>query len=166
MAEWTHIDKTAWGDGPWQSEPDKIHWIDPESDMDCLMVRHERSGHWCGYVGVTEGHPLFEKDYDEHYAMGIEIDVHGGLTFAEACSESEDPGRGICHVPLEGRPDHVWWFGFDCHHGGDLSPAGRAQARFRGESPPFFERDDVYRDRAYVEEEVRSLARQLRAVSG
>ena len=25
---WTNADKTSWGDGPWQDEPDKEQWQD------------------------------------------------------------------------------------------------------------------------------------------
>ncbi len=34
MKEWTTVlDKATWGDGPWVDEPDKVHWIDPETDL-------------------------------------------------------------------------------------------------------------------------------------
>ncbi len=26
--EWRFIDKSKWGEGPWQSEPDKMQWLD------------------------------------------------------------------------------------------------------------------------------------------
>jgi hypothetical protein len=45
-------------------------------------------GHRCGYVTVPEDHPCFGKDYND-----IDIEVHGGLTFA-----------------------HDGEFGFDCAH--------------------------------------------------
>ena len=66
----------------------------------------------------------------------------------------------ICHVPEAGRPDHVWWFGFDCAHAGDRCPIHERKG---------FAADDgeVYRDVPYVEAEVRSLAKQLASpVSG
>jgi hypothetical protein len=161
IGEWTSVDKSAWGPGPWQDEPDKVHWIDAESNLDCLMVRHPSLGHWCGYVGVTEGHPAFEKGYDD-----VDVRVHGGLTFANACQESEDPATGVCHVAQPGRPDHVFWLGFDCAHGGDVSPGMQSRFRELAKTNPIFnesewDRFDVYRDRAYVEAEVIGLARQL-----
>lgn len=160
--EWTNIDKSQWGDGPWQSEPDKIQWVDPATDLDCLMVRQEQSGHWCGYVGVAEGHPAFEVGYSDLYDRGVDINVHGGLTFADACDESAAEGHGICHIPEPGRPDHIWWLGFDCHHGHDLAPLFAIRERERGWAPDYA--DMTYRDRAYVEREVASLARQLAAI--
>lgn len=164
MAEWTTIDKSGWGVGEWTSEPDKVHWIDPDTDLDCLMVRNPRSGNWCGYVAVTEGHPFFAQPYDEcRTGSGSDdgwIDVHGGLTYSDFCAESDDPSVGICHVPGPGRPHKVWWLGFDCAHAWDFSPgyAARYPDWPRGQ-------DEVYRDRAYVEAEVRSLARQIKGAA-
>src|SRR4051794_33398699 len=54
--------------------------------------------------------------------LDVLFDVHGGITFASGCQKSSDPSRGVCHVPEDGRPDDVWWFGFDCAHCDDLSP--------------------------------------------
>jgi hypothetical protein len=178
------IDKSGWGEGPWMNEPDKIHWIDPTTDLDVLMVRNH-SGAWCGYVGVTEGHPFFRTGYDacgldkacnpDDYTYSCEhtpnrhVEVHGGITFADSCQETEDPAQGICHVPFAGRPDDVWWLGFDCAHAMDLVPGTRSF--MQGFLTTMLEGGgygDTYRDRAYVEEEVRSLAAQLKeiAVSG
>ena len=146
--EYRTVDKADWGPGPWQSEPDKKQWRDPETGLACLVVRGP-SGALCGYVGVEPGHPLHGKDYD-----GADMEVHGGLTFADSCGHGDDPSEGICHIPGAGEPDDVWWFGFDCGHYGDLSPAYAAL-------PSPFLRGGVYRDLAYVESEVQSLARQL-----
>jgi hypothetical protein len=67
----------------------------------------------------------------------------------------------ICHVPQAGRPDKVWWFGFDCAHSGDVTPKYHNHPRLSFLSSR--DRDDEYRTRAYVESEVRSLAAQLAA---
>jgi hypothetical protein len=66
----------------------------------------------------------------------------------------------ICHVPDEGEPDDIWWFGFDCAHAGDLCPG----------MPTFVSgslsiRADVYRDLSYVKNECALLARQLKAAA-
>jgi hypothetical protein len=152
------IKKKEWGSGPWQDEPDKIHWIDPATDLDVLMVRHQEMGHWCGYVGVPEGHPAFGKDYDD-----VDVDVHGGLTFADECNENADnPASAVCHVPFEGRPDHVWWLGFDCAHAYDRSPGMSSHLGALGLADLPYQGD--YRDRAYVENEIRDLAKQLKAM--
>ena len=134
-------------DGPWTGEPDKAQWIDPATGLDCLMVRNHL-GAWCGYVGVPPDHPLHGKGYDE----GDDFDVHGGLTFASPCAETESP-KAVCHIPAPGRPDNVWWFGFDCNHGFDLAPGMlRYDIGLPGEE---------YRDVGYVIDEVTHLAEQL-----
>lgn len=102
--EYQTIDKSEWGAGPWQSEPDKKQWQDPETGLPCLIVRGP-PGALCGY---------------------------GGLTFAGSCAHGEDPSEGICHIPGEGQPDNVWWLGFDCAHYMDHSPAYAPRRRWAG----------------------------------
>ena len=46
------VDKTGWPEGPWMTEPDKLVWIDVDTDLDCMAVRAPTTGAWCGYVGV------------------------------------------------------------------------------------------------------------------
>lgn len=167
---YTTVDKSEWGDGPWQDEPDKIQWTDAETGLPCLVKRHSSLGHLCGYVGVSEGHPAFEKDYDDvRVAGGSEDgwpDVHGGLTYAAHCEEG-DEAMAICHIPEPGQPDHVWWLGFDCAHSGDLSPAmaARDRARFEETGDPLWAplagHEEKYRTVDYVRRECASLARQL-----
>lgn len=194
--EWTTKDKTTWGDGPWVCEPDKRQWIDAVTEMSCLMVRGP-SGAWCGYVGVPEGHPLHGKCYDD-----IDIEVHGGLTFAGHCAdmsvvcwqkncdqadrhrrEAKQYPHGdsaewlkewlpvlgdydlwkahkvetaICHVPAIGEPDHLYWFGFDTSHAGDVCP------KYAAKYPSgFADGYETYKDAAYVETQVASLAKQI-----
>ncbi|MEJ7745270.1 MAG: hypothetical protein WKF61_00645 [Luteimonas sp.] len=152
--EYRTIDKSDWARGEWDNEPDKMQFADEVTGLPCLVVRGS-SGGLCGYVGVAENHPLFGKGYDE-----ADIDVHGGLTFADKCRPHESgEQRGICHIPSEGEPDHVWWFGFDCAHAWDFTPAysGRPEAWFRQCH------DETYRDIGYVKSEIRGLARQLAA---
>jgi len=146
--EYKTTDKSDWGPGPWQDEPDKMQFPDPITGLPCLIVRNF-SGALCGYVGVAEGHPYYGKDYNN-----IEADVHGGLTFANACSPGGDEAKHICHLPGEGEPDHVWWFGFDCAHSGDLSP--KMHQRYGS-----LHYAESYRTIAYVKSEIASLARQL-----
>lgn len=151
--EYNTIDKSTWGQGPWMSEPDKKQFVDAATGLPCLAVRHTDSGHWCGYVGVPEGHPFFKVEYDEVRAIDGEwIEVHGGLTFASMCQPGEDESRGVCHLPGAGEPDHVWWLGFDCAHSGDRSPAHKSSFNFG---------EDTYKTLRYVEIECRALARQL-----
>lgn len=157
------IDKSKWGDGPWTHEPDRVEWR--HKGLPCLMARGPSfSGHWCGYVAVPPGHPYHGKHYDTP-----DVRVHGGLTYADKCSGH------VCHVPKPGEPDDVWWFGFDCAHSGDLSPAMRARYLHVGypfDSEPYNHKKalastaftDVYRDLDYVRAQTNRLAKQLAAV--
>lgn len=58
------IDKSQWGDGPWQLEPDRKQWRDEATGLPCLIVRHPSMGQLCGYVGVYPGHPAYGLNYD------------------------------------------------------------------------------------------------------
>lgn len=128
-----------WPRGVWDNEPDRKQWEDKETGLPCLIVRNEM-GNLCGYVGVPQGHPYFEKNYDD---IMRPIDVHGGLTYSNHCH-----GR-ICHI-VSGE-DKVWWLGFDCGHCDDLSPG--LNFHLGGSS---------YRDMDYVTNECTELARQLK----
>lgn len=65
--EWSYTDKSEWGPGPWQHEPDKAQWT-TASGLPGLIVRNP-SGALCGYVGVDSGHALFGVAYDEDAAI-------------------------------------------------------------------------------------------------
>jgi hypothetical protein len=147
--QWSFIDKAAWGDGPWTSEPDKEQWTDEATGLPCLIVRHPRSGHLCGYVGVPEGHMFFEQGYEDD-----RIDAHGGITFGGFCTEGERAETGVCHIVEPGENDRVWWLGFDCAHCGDLSPAYQDR---RFSSLEY----DTYKDVPYVKAECARVAAQL-----
>lgn len=102
-------DRTDWGAGPWDGEPDRVDFI--HAGFSCFLHRGPL-GQWCGYVGVPREHPAFEQPYDH-----VDVPVHGGLTYANRCSGH------LCHVPQPGMPDEVWWLGFDCAHCGDFTPS-------------------------------------------
>lgn len=153
-------DKAQWGDGPWQSEPDRVDFV--HAGYVCL-IRRGPVGALCGYVGVDESHPFFGKGYDDV----DDLAVHGGLTYANECAGE------ICHVPEPGMPDHVWWLGFDCSHAGDVAPAMQAFERKMHEETgadvwkrlPFENEHETYRTLEYVRAQTESLAEQLRAIS-
>ena len=137
----TH-DRTRWVEGEWDNEPDKIQWQDPITKFPCLIVRNG-AGAWCGYVGVPQGHPAYEIDYDV-----IDVEVHGDLTYSDKCQERPKE-KSVCHIPGAGETDDVWWLGFDCMHAWDDYPT----------MPP--EYGGAYRNQEYVIQQVISLATQL-----
>jgi len=153
--EYRTVDKSEWPRGEWDSEPDKAQFVDENTGLPCLIVRGP-SGALCGYVGVAEGHPLFNRDCFD--ATADQIEVHGGLTFSDFCAHSADESRHICHVPAPGEPDRVWWFGFDCAHSGDLCPAFGNR--------PGFERSpwENYCGIGYLRNQCAKLAEQLVAL--
>ena len=79
--EYRHLDKTTWARGPWDDEPDKIQWM-TQAGFPGLAVRGPL-GAWCGYVGVSEGHPWFQKYYDGCEMADEDWWPHGGLTYAD-----------------------------------------------------------------------------------
>ena len=151
--EWRTYDKSGWGSGPWQDEPDKLQWTDEATGLPCLVVRQEMGG-LCGYVGVPEGHPWHGRNYDDCMADGGSVRVHGGLTFANHCQPDENESRGICHVPGPGEPDKVWWLGFDCAHYMDMLPGAPKEFKMF--------RRGKYRTLEYVQTECRNLAAQAK----
>lgn len=162
--EYRTIDKTAWGEGPWVTEPDKRQWLDPATGLPCLIVRGPH-GALCGYVGVAAGHPLHRKGYDD-----VDVSVHGGLSFAEGCSHG-DESKSICHMPDPGEPDDVHWFGFDCAHAGDWCPRPTGvphsadYLKYCGLGAPTGWGGVIeYRDFPYVTRECGRLAQQLKAM--
>jgi hypothetical protein len=154
------VPRTGWPPGRWDDEPDKAQWVDPATDLDCLIVRNHQ-GALCGYVGLPNTHPLYGSGYSYDWDDDTEtpgrivgnLDVHGGITYTATCDEGDDPSRGICHVPEAGRPHDIWWLGFDTAHHMDLVPS---MLRF---GPRYH--DGTYRTISYVVSECESLARQL-----
>ena len=93
-----------------------------------------------------------------------------GITYADECAGN------ICHVPREGEPEHVWWFGFDCGHVGDFSPEmddpeSDHNQKMDALYPDWnarhaaYSANKVYRDIDYVKAETERLAEQLRELT-
>ncbi|PKY89716.1 hypothetical protein CYJ57_03130 [Falseniella ignava] len=99
----------------------------------------------CGYVKLPENHPYIGLDlYDIMHVNNplYELDVHGGVTFADY---------------IEGGCAHVgdYAIGFDCAHAGDYVP------RFSDFTPLA---DGIWRDETFVINELKSLTEQLRGI--
>jgi hypothetical protein len=137
------------GHGPWAGEPDKLHWIDPCTDLDCLVVRTPRTGALCGYVGVPPGHPWHTEP--AHLVDQV-AQVHGGVSYAGLCEAGGEHRPAVSHVAVPGRAADVWWLGFHCAHPGDYQPATDIGHQTLTE--------EQYRSLVYVQEQVAQLATQ------
>jgi hypothetical protein len=115
----------------WDDESDTKNW--ECCGYKCHITRMEWIGTLNGYVGITEAHPLYHKNYDEIDRI---LNVHGGVTF--------------CGVPRTAPDRNLWYIGFDTAHLGDFLPK---QHNFP---------DNIYRDMEYVTEETELLARQIK----
>lgn len=145
------VNREGWPSGPWDFEPDYDSWRS-EHGYPCI-ARRNRSGAWCGYVGVPPGHPWHGKHYDAVYDFeGDYLEVHGGLTYSDKCR----PDIGICHVPEPGESDDFHWLGFDCAHSCDTYPT---------QPHDFVDQYAIYRSYGYVRSEVEKLARQAHEVA-
>jgi hypothetical protein len=150
------LDRTDWGPGAWNGEPDKIVWTDEATGFVC-MARRSFSGSWCGYVGVQPDHLLHGVSTPE---LDVDLRVHGGVTYAGGC-EAGPIETAICHLTESGEPDSVWWIGFDCNHSGDYAPGVEMFRRRNGIR--FGATELRYRTLNYVMSQCTALAQQLAA---
>jgi hypothetical protein len=95
--EYRTIDKSSWDRGPWDKEPDKKQWQDESTSLPCLAVRHDRYGHWCGYVGVHVGHPIYGVAYGQESAA-----LQEALERRKAEPIGDNPGFGVILAALSG----------------------------------------------------------------
>lgn len=166
---------------PWDNEPNRKEW--EAHGLKCVIVRQDRSGHLCGYVGLPKSHPLHGVDYNTpHPALAAALtqrmgeptkDTDGFIAiFIAACKDS-DAERATMDVALDVhggvtysrdglhgyKGNDLWWIGFDCNHSGDFAPRDTERGftwRIGG----------TYRDMAYVTEQTEGLARQLSEIRG
>lgn len=133
-------------DGPWLEEPDFMWWVHRPTDLEC-MIRRNDMGAWCGYVGVPEGHPAWQRDpFDMH------LEAAPSLNFGRRMPSPYEP-----HADL-------YWLGFDCAHAPfDVVPTMDAYLHsVVGRSMPssdYFH--PTYKDVNYVRGEVVVLAEEL-----
>ena len=119
---------------------------------------------------MTEEHPLYGYNVDAVPAV-LAISPHGGLDYAARCQSGPEE-TSICHPSdlSRKRPgkteasgdDHqpLWWFGFETNKNHDLVPGKRERSNNLGA-----ENGRVYRGEAYVYEQTRKLALQLKALT-
>lgn len=139
----TFLDKSSWDEGAWTNEPDKISWIDSATNLPCLILRND-FGAWCGYVGVSSGHPCFEVPHSK-----VRLVANRELTYSSFAWS--DGIHGVSH-PTEEEGNGCWWLGFSCSdYEKDVLP--------KMPQNPYC--NSTYKTIEYVMEEVKSLARKL-----
>ena len=103
--EYRTMDKSVWGPGPWQNEPDKRQWQDEATGLPCLIVRNSM-GALCGYVGVSEGHAKIDGQPRAIVGrpIAVEGEVHADLADAAKRHENElvEPARHCAQLPSRG----------------------------------------------------------------
>lgn len=175
LAEWM-FDKSSWGDGPWQNEPDELRWPDEPTSLPCVILRNRHFGTLCGYVGIAPGHALFgwshkDKIYLRQEFFEGKFHRDFGLIDAWCYAMSDDQKNGVIPLSLalhvhggitwsgdlpRGLGNGHHWFGFDCGHVGDYSP-GLPYAED-------LDLDQEYRTIDFVKGECARLAWQLRGL--
>ena len=137
--EWHTQDKSSWGEGEWQAEPDKAQWLSRR--LACLITRRA-NGTLCGFVGVPAHHPYYQQSHEN-----LALHAYGAVNFSGA-QVVED-----AHTSLE----KIWWFGFSCDHACDYQPAVHAATQSLDEGS--------YRNIQYVMGEVETLVIQLTSLA-
>jgi hypothetical protein len=146
------IDKTNFKSrGIWDTEPDKVQFQDEETGLPCL-IRRNRCGALCGYVGITKEHPYFEKSLVE-CDFNHNLDVHGGITYNDFCVGDEE--SGICHLVENGEDSNVYWLGWDAAHFGDFVP----------KYDKYQHDESMYKNIDYIKNECSRLAKQLKNIN-
>ena len=127
-------------DGPWLDEPHHLFFTDRETGYECRLRRNP-SYAWCGYVEVPNNHPLFKQPWNK---LNYHLDCHGGVTFWGYPSNT---------LSLAFGDENTWWVGFDCSHGGDLSPISTLSIKLS---------DQIYRNLEYAQSQVKRLCTRLK----
>lgn len=160
MISGRYIDKSSWGEGPWQDEDDWIAWINPDApNHHNLVIRHSNLGHLCGYVGVDER----SQWYQRHPGPQIDV-VHGGITLS-GFSRGPENSPGAFRVTNGANLQEIWWFGFDCGHAADYFPAQATPWLNLGATPAMVNvmtgNPENYKTVDYVVDQIDSLREAL-----
>jgi hypothetical protein len=156
-------------------------WI-TNAGLRAVVVMTER-GHRCGYVGLTDGHPLFGVGYSQPCAslrpLGKDEPVgqRGAISLLCMALSDEIPQTPEAVFDVHGSltfadrgwdggslDPAMWWLGFDCAHCDDApSPDYIKQMRtkYPGQSYMWSDHGGVHRTLDYCVEQCESLARQI-----
>lgn len=119
-------------------EPDV--WEETINGYYCCARRNHAKA-WCGYVRVPSDHPMVPNE---------NLDCHGDVTW----NSDRAPWMNAADKGFH-------WYGFDCLHYLDLSPRDAFKEAVNHDS---WKTGYLYRNLKYVQENIRSLAQQLKAL--
>lgn len=120
--------------------------------MPCLAVRDMSMGIWKGFVGLEEGHSLYEKTIDHIIGIPQALDLfrcaHGGLT-----------GAGRLSAKYQNYAKNCWWIGIEASQSSDLMPL----LKLDQVSPDMAKviNNQTYKDLHFIRRETNKLAKQL-----
>ncbi len=175
------VPKEQWGPGPWQDEPDELTWSDADTGHKCLIKRTWH-GNLCGYVGLSEGHPLYGKNYSDRIPLddapqpGLAASSGAIPLLLEALHNYEHGSDGKAAIDTifdvhgsltytdfwEDQDDGLWYFGFDCGHCDDFQPGLIAVCELASGHTSVLRNYGTYRTIEYVQSQCSRLARQLK----
>lgn len=158
-------------------------WTTDEGYRAVVVVVSLIYPHYCGYVGIPDGHPAFgreayaamlDENDDKHTKEYIKvmkqinsIGVHGGITYTQEGNMIHEESYPI---PMD---EKTYWFGFDACHAGDAVDweLGKQLIETEEEKEQIKEvrkimdihliPGDVIRSLDYIVSETNSLSKQL-----
>lgn len=173
---------TSYPTAPWLTEP--LGYATTHAGLPCELHRESLLHHWCGYVGLDPGHPLYGVEGNaaspalkdglqrllEQPLAEIKWRFAVGLAALSGCANPTPAlvlsvHGGITwaanHLPWIAIPAGNWWYGFDCNHCDDLCP----DMEQRMEKYGLPRGNGQWRTLDYALTECRFLAEQLAALA-
>lgn len=142
-------------------KPGEYHFL-KHNGFQCAIFKHDEFLTFNGYVGVPEGHPLFEAGEGP---WNDAVDVHGGWTIT-----------GYRHLGAQFK--ELSWAGFDTAHALDYMPGIRQMVKeieiANGRRKPIDEfketnlgtfAADTFRTAEYVVDELKKVTKQLKEMT-
>lgn len=146
----------------------------------CVVIFAEM-GHRCGYVGVSETHPLYGIEYSQVIPLSLRekwekvkkgtIGKRGVISLVTCDDEAPRldclfdvhgsltySGDGKRKYPVEA--ENTWWFGFDCAHCDDGKDFAAAE-KYGFKIHSFWREEGIPRSLEYAWQECKNLADQL-----
>lgn len=147
--------------GPWEHEQDEYEWIDEDTSLKCVVLRHPQMGHLSYYVVLPDGHPWadIEDEYDLDDAV---VDGCHGIVYLGYLPDHNDDAEWPTETTLK-------CIGFACATLDDILPydstrhiqypTGPFRSVMWGLSIPHSDSgiDPTYKDIAFVRAECKEL---------